>query len=44
MKYTFIQSIFVNKVVTVGWVKTRGEESLAPEANGGFGAELLVLG
>jgi len=24
---TFIQSIFVNKVVTVGWVKTRGEKS-----------------
>jgi len=26
---TFIQSIFINKLITIHWVKTRGEESSA---------------
>jgi len=35
----YIQSIFVNEVVTVGWVKTRGESPQSHEVNGEFGTE-----
>jgi len=36
---TIIQSIFVNEVVTLGWVKLEGKSSQPPEANEGFKAE-----
>jgi len=38
----FIQSIFVNKFVTVGWVNTRGESPQPTEGNGVFGTDTLI--
>jgi len=40
---TFIQSIFVSKVATVGWVKTRREKSLTTWSQWGFWSKPLAL-